>query len=332
MNSGIIVGQYSGLIASFVTLSMLCNFAIGQSDNRDSSFVLPFERRNVVEVFSGAYGAGFYFSDRNRRSNEYRFQANSSVYIGADINYKWLFLEASFNVPGTSLDRNVHFKYTLIKFRFGGANFFFEPFYNQYSGLLKPGERPDSFEVLPGMIFSHAGMRFYYYGNRKKFSAKAANRFSELQRKSAGAVFFSATPQWQKISWLSPSKDIIKDSVTYSILSGNPQWLSMVLKAGYTYNFVFHHGKWLVAPAIMAGAGFLKELTTDQKKIQQIKSLQGWLNMGYNGPVYYCFFNVSLDWSNTRLLQKDMHRLSTDFSFTAGYRFRNAQQKFFGFL
>lgn len=300
--------------------------------SQDSAYTGHFRRPNNVEIFTGTYGSTLDFSDHRPHGAEYRMKANGSAYAGANITYKWLVLQASFHLPGTSLDRHVPFRYTQLKLKFGSRHYFFEPFYNRFDGLLLQNRRRDSFAILPGLDVYRAGTRFYYYTNTTRFSPDAGNRFKQQQLRSAGSAFIALSSQWQKIYWRHPSFQYLKDSATYTLLSNNPQWMSIVAKAGYTYHFTWRRGMWLAAPSLLLGEGVLQEINIRHTRMQQVKEMQAWLNAGLNGQLYYCFLNLSTEQSASRLLPKYMKRSNTNISVTAGYRFSSAKQKLLDLL
>jgi len=210
----------------------------------------------------------------------------------------------------------------------------FHPFYESYNGLLIPKQqkRPDSFTIFRGIQFTTIGIDYYYFTNTKLFSFSAARSFSVNQVRSSGSVFSMITPAWQKINWKDPSRDLLTDSSTYDLLSQDPEWISLIVRVGYTYNFILQQGKWIIAPAILTGGGLIKEINIPGSKLQPIINLQAWLNAGYNGPDYYFYFHAW--WSNTQtnLLIKNMNQVNTNFSITAGYRFHNFRKKILGLL
>lgn len=236
-------------------------------------------------------------------------------------------------MPGTELDKNVKLQYTSLGLNFGGKQMRFRPFYESYNGLLIPVQKlKDSFNIFQGIQFTSAGFDYYFFTNTKLFSFSAAKSFSLKQVKSAGSVFLMATPSWQKINWKNPSRELLTDSATFRLLSQSPEWISLIARIGYTYNFVLDNGKWIIAPAVLAGAGLLREINTSDRTLQPVTNAQAWLNAGYNGPGYYFYLHASWNNLQTNLLIKNMNQVNTNFSLTAGYRFYNFHKKILGLL
>lgn len=320
-----------GLFSMAVYLCFHANL-FAQQATVDSNFIKPFYKQNALEVYPGIYSTRFNFTNRGQQKNDYRLAVNSSGYLGAYVNYKWLSLKYVVNMPGTQLDKDVKFKYTSLRFRFGNRQMLFHPFFDSYNGLLIPEAQRHRYQPFRNIRFADAGFDYYYFTNTKYCSFRAGNFFSEKQVKPAGAFFLMATPMWQQINWINPTRNLIRDSATYTLLSSDPQWVSMVTGVGYFYNFVFSKGRWIVSPALLIGAGGLREINTINKKIRGVSNIQAWLNAGYNGPNYYCYLNASWNNLQTNLFIKNMHQIDSDISFTCGFRFNNRRKKILGIL
>ncbi len=315
----------------FIVFTQPASFA--QNRPVDSNYIQAFERTNIIEIYPDIYSTHFNFSNRHQHKNDYSLVANSNAHISTNINYKWLSLRYSWAMPGTQLDEKVKLKYTSIGVNFGGKQMRFRPFYESYNGLLIPVQKiKDSFDIFEGIQFTSAGFDYYFFTNTKLFSFKAAKSFSAKQVKSAGSVFLMVTPSWQKINWKLPSRDLVKDSATFNLLSEDPEWVSLMVRIGYTHNFVIDKGKWIIAPALLTGAGVLREINTTDRRLQAISNIQAWLNAGYNGAVYYCYFHAWWSDLQTNLLIKNMKQVNTNFSITAGYRFPSSRKKILGLL
>ena len=298
----------------------------------DSAYIRGFNRQNSFEVYTGLYSTEFKFTKKYDASQNFKLRVNSSSYLGIDLSYKWLYLQYSFNLPGTQLDSRNNFKYQLVRFQFGNRKINIQPFYNYYNGLLIPETGHRRFKPFQGIALSNAGFDLFYYTNCRKFSSSSANIFSEQQLQSAGALFFCITPLWQKIYWRKHTRGLIHDSTTYTLLSSNPEWISLLPGVGYTYNLVPGKDGWLVAPAVLAKIGGLKEIHPVKRSIQFLSDLQFWMNVGYSHERYYVYLNASFERLNTNLLIKDMNRTDMNISLTGGIRFRSLKKKILGLL
>ncbi len=243
-----------------------------QHQKTDSNYIHAFAKTNVIEIYPGIYSTHFNFTHSGQRKNDYSLVANSSAHISTNINYKWLNLKYSWAMPGTELDKNVKLQYASLGLNFRIKQMRFHPFYESYNGLLIPkqNKKNDSFRIFSGIQFTDVGFDYYFFTNTKLFSVSAARSFSVNQVKSSGSVFSMITPAWQKINWKDPSRNLLPDSSTYDLLSQDPEWVSLIIRVGYTYNFILQKGKWIIAPAVLAGAGLIKELNIPGSKLQPI--------------------------------------------------------------
>lgn len=309
--------------------------AIGQSGLPDSSYIRSFPLNNIIEVYTGTYSTHFRFSGThdNEEARGFKMQANSSAHIGAELDYKWLSLTYSTAIPGTLLYKGSKLQYTSFVFNFGSRRLRFHPFYEKFNGLLIPGSHRRNFEPFKNISLTDVGVDVYWIANTSQFSFRAARSFSERQVKSAGSVIIIARPMWQKFNWQNPAPDIIgNDTATYKLLASNPAWASLTVIAGYGYNFSINNGKWMVAPAALAGGGLLKETNRSESKLETITSLQTWVSGGYNGDRYYCYLTAKWDNQQSRLVVRKVNRSNARIMLTAGLRFRNLKKKIAGIL
>lgn len=314
---------------------MLGSLAVfAQHRDTDSNYIHAFAKTNVIEIYPGIYSTRFNFTHSGQQKNDYSLVANSSAHIGINLNYKWLSLRYSWAMPGTELDKNVKLQYASLGLNFRIKQMRFRPFYESYNGLLIPKQkkRTDTFAIFRGIQFTTVGIDYYYFTNTKLFSFSAARSFSVSQVKGAGSAFSMITPAWQKINWEDPSRELLPDSSTYDLLSQDPEWVSVIVRVGYTYNFILEKGKWIIAPAILTGAGLIKEINIPGSKLQPVTNLQAWVNAGYNGAAYYFYLHAWWNNLRTNLLIKNMNQVNTSFSITAGYRFHNFRKKILGLL
>ena len=299
---------------------------------RDSSFVKKYERSNVAEWNIGNYSAKFDFRGFGRRPSSFMLAANTNAYTGLYLDYKWVSVQYSWGIPGTELDRNVRLKHTSFSFRYNRPSMSFIPYYNYYNGLLLQRRKEHKeYDAFRDMRYYDAGLKFMYFTNTKKYSYKAGTSFAERQLKSAGGFIFAATPQWQRINWVNPSNALLKESLTYKLLSSDPQWVSVTLGTGYNYNFSIQDGRWIISPAATATAGGLKEVNSNNP-LKPVFELQAWVNAGYSGRIFYGYLNAYIQYEQTNLIVKKLNALGNGLSVTVGYRFHSLPKKILGIL
>ncbi|MCF3107457.1 DUF4421 domain-containing protein [Niabella sp. CC-SYL272] len=299
---------------------------------RDTAYIGEFDRQNTIEVYPGYYTTRFNFAGFGKKPSQFRLTANTNAYAGFYLNYKWLAFQYAWGIPGTELAKGIRLKHISFSFRYNRPRFSIYPFFDGYDGLLLQTARPHPrFDSFRGMQLFRAGTRMYYFTNTNRYAYRAGLSFSERQLQSAGGVVFGATPLWQKINWKTPSRALIRDSVTYQLLASDPQWLSMVVGAGYNYNWVFRNGKWIISPALIGGVGGIKELN-NARSVQPVLNLQAWINAGYSGPVFYAYINGSLQATQTHLIVRKLNTRDDEVYLTLGYRFKSHPKKLMGVL
>jgi hypothetical protein len=299
-----------------------------QHSSIDSGYIRLFEKTNVIELYPGIYSTRFNFSNRGEPKSNYRLVANSSGFVGFYLGYKWFSLKYSWAIPGTQLAKNIKLQSTSLGFSFGMRKYSFRPFYNVYDGLLIPADlRSRDFRAFRDIKFTEAGLDMFYFFRTDRFSFRAANGFSEQQIKSKGSFFLKLTPMWQKVNWEDPSRDVITDSATYTLLAYDPEWFSMIARIGYGYNFSFKKGKWSIAPSVLIGGGALREINTGVDHLQLVTDIQASLRAGFNSPLYYVYGTVRWGDLKTNLFIKNLHQVNSNFSITGGYRFRSLKKK-----
>jgi hypothetical protein len=311
--------------ATIIALLIPGMTAFGQGQHADSSYIRPFPKPNTIEVYTGMYNTSFNFRDNKQKENSYKLRVNSSSYIGADISYKWLYVQYAFNVPGTELDNNASFKYRQLNFRFGSRKLIFQPFYSSYNGLLIPEDRRRGFEPFQGIDFKNAGLETFYYFKPTCFSPKAAYAFSERQMQSCGTPFVSLTVMWNTINWKNPSPGLVNDPETYQLLTSKPQWISVIPKAGYAYNLSLKN--WLIAPSVLVGMGLIRENANNTVAYRTIAGIESSLNAGYNGYNCYAYVGGLIRSESSRLLVKDMKSQHWVLNITYGHRFNTIVKK-----
>ncbi len=319
---------YKYFIMGIIFSLVFVNNAFTQ--NVDTGYIKTYEKQNSLEVFPGFYTSKFNFASKDIFRPNYRLQANTSAYYGIYVTYKWLAVTYGWAIPSTYLDKNVRFKYTRFEYLVNKDNFSIHPYFNAYNGLLeKTGGLKKESRFVPenDVKFRNAGIDFRFYDNSKTFSSRAANSFSEKQMKSAGSYYWLVKPMWQSIKWKEKEGGRIKDSLTYKLISFNPQWISITGGLGYNYSFSIRHGNWLISPAGELAVGGLKMINNPEFKIQPVFSTEARMNVGYNGSNIYCYLYSIVKLMHSKLGYRNLNNLDSDFSLVVGYRFRDYKKR-----
>lgn len=137
----------------------------------------------------------------------------------------------------------------------------------------------------------------------------------------------------ENVDWKNPNSEFIQNNTTYNLLSAGPSWTSFIIRGGYARNFVFDNQKWLLSPAILAGAGGLIEKSTSTKDPQLVTDIRLSLNGGLNATgQYYIRINSSWSYRNTNLLLSNLNEDNLNITITAGYRFKDFKQNILDIL
>src|SRR5207344_2203074 len=147
--------------------------------------------------YTGATKTSFsfrHFADDDYIS-QYKLFANTSAYTGFTIDYNWLSLDFSKNIPNTSVARQstsikafgIHLHKTYNKFLLEAGT-------NKYSGLiLQINRREGEFEYYDDIHYRSYFTRITYIFNAEKISIKAAMNYSVLKAKKTGSFMSTIT-------------------------------------------------------------------------------------------------------------------------------------------
>ena len=170
----------------------------------DSSYIKKFEKENDVEVYTGATKTSFSFRHfaNDDFISQYKLFANTSAFTGFTIDYNWLSLDFSKNIPNTSVAKQrTSIKAFGIHLRKTHNNLLFEAGTNKYSGLiLQIDRRKREYEYYDDINYRSYFTRISYIFNAEKFSLKAARNYSLLQAKSAGSFIATVSPFFQRFT------------------------------------------------------------------------------------------------------------------------------------
>ena len=304
----------------------------------DSSYIKGFEKTNDVEVYTGITKTSFRFRKLTNDNfiSQHKLFANTSAYAGVTLDYNWLSVSYSKNIPNTSVAKQTtSIKAFGIHLRKSHEKFLFEVGTDKYKGLiLKINPRHGEYEYYDDINYRSYFTRITYVFNAERFSTKAARSFSLLQAKSAGSFMVSISPFFQRFTLKGGFNEYEKnDSVFLTEISKKPSSVNLIVTGGYTYNFVFNEGEWSINPAIFMGPAIQKNLYPDHgRSLKLIAHYQLVLNGGYNGRQYYFHVNANYSKMNSNLMNSKMSINDRGVSLTIGYRMGKLKNKIFGVL
>jgi hypothetical protein len=314
----------------FCMLLVLQMHSIAQAD---SNYISSFRHKNYLQLYAGEFSRKIMLVPKtNRRmQHEISFSPNSSAFAGFVLGYKKFTLYGDIAIPKTSIaDRrqsNVkaialflnHFKNNLGITFFGSYN----------KGLLMA---QDNSNMMYGdrndiRMFT-GGAHIYRIFNSSKFSYNAANSQQMLQKKSSGSFIILTTPSYRIIK---AGMSIVPEEISKYHFTGVQDMytriamVSLQVRPGFAYNFVFKKGLFFIAPAVFAGAG------ADYHRInatnQQHRSFN--INTGYRvklvtGMNHKRFFTTAeflIDRTFSHIYQSIISNRYSECSVNAGWRF-----------
>jgi hypothetical protein len=304
----------------------------------DSSYIKKFRKENDVEVYTGATKTSFRFRHfvNDDYISQYKLFANTSAYTGFTIDYNWLSLDFSKNIPNTSVARqSTSIKAFGIHVHKTHNKFLLEAGTNKYRGLiLQINRREREFEYYDDVNYRSYFTRITYIFNAERFSLKAARNYSVLQAKSAGSFMATVSPFFQRFTLKGGLNDYDQsDSVFLSEISKKPFSVNLLVSGGYTYNFIFNDGEWSINPGIFAGPAIEKNLYPKQgRSLKLIANYQLILNGGYNGQNFYFHINAIYNSVINHFMNSKMSIHNRGVNLTVGCRMGKLKNKIFGVL
>ena len=304
----------------------------------DGSYIKSFEKENDVEVYTGITKTSFRFRElaNDNFVSQHKLFANTSAYTGFTIDYNWLSIGFSKNIPNTSVARqSTSIKALGIHLRKTHEKFLFEAGTDKYRGLiLQVNRRQREYEYYDDINYRSYFTRITYIFNAEKFSLNAARNYSVLQAKSAGSFMAIVSPFFQRFTLKGGFREYEEsDSAFLSEISKKPFSVNFLVSGGYTYNFIFNNGEWSINPGIFAGPAIQKNISPKEgQSLKLIANYQLVFNGGYNGQNFY--FHVNAIYNNVinHFMNSKMSIQNRGVSLTVGCRMGKLKNKILGVL
>ena len=304
----------------------------------DSSYIKRFEKENDVEVYTGVTKTSFRFRElaNDNFVSQHKLFANTSAYTGFTIDYNWLSIGFSKNIPNTSVAKqSTSIKAIGLHLRKTHEKFLFEAGTDKYRGLiLQVNRRQREYEYYDELNYRSYFTRITYIFNAERFSLNAARNYSLLQAKSAGSFMAIVSPFFQRFTLKGGFTEYEEaDSVFLSEISKKPTSVNLLVSGGYTYNFIFNDGEWSINPGIFMGPAIQKNIKPKEgQSLKLIANYQLVLNGGYNGRHFYFHVNAVYNNNSYHFMNSKMSIHNRGVSLTWGYRMGKLKNKIFGRL
>jgi hypothetical protein len=331
----------NGYLFSYLQFFIIGIISFGSANAQfviDSSYIKKFEKENDVEVYTGVTKTSFRFRElaNDNFVSQHKLFANTSAYTGFTIDYNWLSIGFSKNIPNTSVGKqSTSIKAVSLHFRKTHEKFLFEAGTDKYRGLiLQVNRRQRKYEYYDELNYRSYFTRITYIFNAERFSLNAARNYSLLQAKSAGSFMAIVSPFFHRFTLKGGSIEYEEsDSVFLSEIRKKPTSVNLLVSGGYTYNFIFNEGEWSINPGFFMGPAIQKNIKPKEgQSLKLIANYQLVLNGGYNGQHFYFHVNAVYNNNSYHFMNSKMSIHNRGVSLTCGYRMGKLKNKIFGVL
>ncbi len=305
----------------------------GISAQKDSTrWVREFEKTNRVTIYAGSFDRSIQLQSQKKEESRkaVRYAPNSFGFVGLNVQYKKLFLYLETAIPNT---HKVSANETDVK---GYALFFghfkkawgFTAFAGYNSGLLMGVEGTEPYVDRNDIRRYTAGFHYYKIFRPERFSYISPNSGGNQQIRSAGSPMLLITPAYNLLR--TNGSLIPRDLISYHFTGSEKpirslEWISLQVKPGYIYNFIWGNGRYFFSPSAYAGLGTDYHILNQRDN--QSKGLN--LNMGYrfkmiagiNNDDFYITAEWLKDVSRSFLYRSQLTNVYREYSLNLGIRF-----------
>ncbi len=263
----------------------------------DSSYVGKYARKNMVRLFYGARGNSLTYesykgSSPNLQGSLYR---NIGDYLGFGITYRWIDVDASIALPGTTYlkEERSNLEQFNLSARFTTRRLAFRGYYMDATGVVSASAN-DQYVSPPAAHESRLGIQMMYFLNGSRYSYRAALYQNEVQRRSAGSFLIGTEVFYRD---LSTSQGLSVASYDIAPRYGDQAGMKtlqapgILLTPGYAYTKVWKEGRYFVSGLLSAGAGVAFNRYHANAGSNTRNNLETAANLmfsgGYNGPQYF---------------------------------------------
>jgi hypothetical protein len=271
------------IVATFFSFWLLLpTHVLAQSDT--IQWFRDFEKENRVTFYVGSFNRDIQIETLKNQDNEksVRFSPNSFVFVGANLQFKNFFLYLEAAVPNTHKvnpdDTDVK-GYAVFLSHFK-ENWGFTAFAGYNKGLLMGISNGPLYVDRNDIRRFTLGFHHYKIFNSKRFSYISPNSGGNQQIRPAGSAMVLTTPSFHRIQSNSSLLPEGSGNLHFTGLGESLrslQLMSIQVKPGYIYNFVWGKGRYFFSPSVYAGIG------GDYHRLEQKENhIQGFnLNAGY---------------------------------------------------
>ncbi len=315
----------------FLLLGLI--FAIQLKAQEDSLiWFRDFAKKNRVSLYAGNFSRSIQIetSQKENKEKSVRFSPNSFAFVGVNLQFKKLFVYLETAIPNThklNADQSDVKGYALFLSNFK-KEWGFTAFVAYNNGLLMGIDNKPLYVNRNDIRRFSFGFHHYKIFNSKRFSYVSPNSGANQQVRSAGSPMLLTTPYF---SLLQSNNSLLTADISSYHFNGcadpvrSLQLLSLQVKPGYIYNFVWGGGKYFFSPSAYAGIG--AEYHVLKKNNDQLNDFN--LNIGYrikivagiNNDRYYITAEWLRESSRSFLYGSQLKNTYQEMSLNVGVRF-----------
>jgi hypothetical protein len=296
----------------------------------DSLYIKQFKHKFSIKANTSTRSLSFSIKsaipDSLNRTITYVPNVNSTFGLG--ISYKYSSFTISFKIPKSQIENDKFGKttHTDIQLSFYRRKFYLSAFYKKYKGFYLSNPKDiypnwnDSlaFPIRSDMQYDAIALQGGYVFNGKKYSLRSSTNYTEQQVKSASSFLMNGDLSVINIkgdSCIIPAPQ----NQYYGKLKGltSTAFLSFVVSAGYTYNFVIKK-RFFINPILFTGIGTqVRSFQADSGSVSAISLfalLNFKLSLGYNGDRF--FTGIVYDGTSYFMDSKEVNFTTTNSIFT----------------
>jgi hypothetical protein len=318
---------------SVILLLLLFTCSLTATAQTDTIYIGSFKHKNFLQLYAGSFSRKINFTPSGKEAEQHQINLspNSSAFCGFVLGYKKITLYGDVALPQTAkLNRQ---QTNVRAFSFFASHFNnkwgFTGFVSYNRGLLMAAENiPAMYNNRNDIRKFTVGVHSYRIFNASKFSYVAANTQQMQQKKNAGSLILVLTPSYRimqsavSIIPFEKSKYHLRGEMT---MSRQIELVSVQLKPGYAYNFIWKKGAYFLAPSVYAGpGGDYHQLIQTNTKYTGINFNLGYrakLTAGINRERFFGTLEILQDHTRSFIYRSVYKNTYTECSLNAGWRF-----------
>ncbi len=304
---------------------------------RDTNYIKQMEKAYSVSVSSWLNSWVFYIDPPfiSGNKNNINFAPNLIPQLSVGLGLKNIAINAGYNLPLSLTNPKLYGQTRFFDFGVSYYKGYFgaETNLSVFSGMYQSTGANEAITIRDDSHLNALFLNLFYVANYKRFSFRSAIKTQELQCKSAGSFIAMLHSGYRLIYADTP---FVSDPTNSESLLNNTErfrQITLSVRPGYAYNFVFKQGVWFVTPALFVGGGFsnllLGRTNQNATTLSEDVDVHAKIALGYNGPNYFCNAYASYDAALVQLQKNTSIAFNQSFiGVNIGYRFSRFIKKY----